>query len=122
VSDQVYVRPPFLSEERWQGFNRAEKQHWHQFGVDLAEAMNQPYFRRIAMVLIDHPEWCASVGATFDARNARAQDYAEGRRAVGIQLRIVLQMVAPKLFVRMLTEQMNFNSKLEMIQQAPEET
>lgn len=115
-----FIRPPFISEQRWEGFEAAQKQYWHQVGTDFLWGLKQPEFRRLAMVLIDHPEWCASGAPTFDAQNSRAQDYAEGRRSVGVQLRKVLQFVSPDLFMRAFTEQMNFNRALAVTQSAEE--
>lgn len=96
--------PPGLSLAQWNALQESEQRTWWQLGGDIDWLMKQPQFRRIAMRILDDPRFCGTFRPTFTDDPYRAA-YLQGRREAGIDIQVLLQLLAPSMYALMLKEE-----------------
>lgn len=78
-------------------------EHAAQADADLLDLMKHPRFRRWWFRLCDDARWCHIEGPV-KADSDRESMWLEGRRSIGMQLKLDVYRVCPELFVRGLSE------------------
>lgn len=112
-------RPAFLSEADWLALDKAARLFWLQVAVDAEWCSQQPQFRRFMFAWLDEPRFCGASVSTFRA-DSRISAYLDGKRDAGLAFQQVMQAVAPKMWMRMLTEGLNARAAIPTITEEEE--
>jgi hypothetical protein len=104
-----------LEEQRRRAAIAAEAER--SFIADFAVLLDQADFRRWLWFLIDNESQCRAHGMPSVSQrdgtlilDPLLSYFLDGRRSVGVGLSITAQKISPKLYLRMLTEQMGLRS------------
>lgn len=100
------VLPPQMTRAQWDALPDHEQLSWINFCTDVGWLMQQPQFRKVAFVFLDDPRFCGAYRSTFHL-DPREEGNRQGRRDAGLEMERHLQTISPRMFVKMLHEQMN---------------
>jgi hypothetical protein len=99
-------REGFITAEEWLSFDEGTRSWWLKFAGDVTWLLDQPPFRRFAFAFLNEPRFCGTDQSPV--RHSTEETF----RAIGIQdagraLRLVLQTVAPRMWMKTMHEAFN---------------
>jgi hypothetical protein len=109
VSDHLPIwvgEDGFITGAEWARFDEATRAEWLKFAGDVNWLMEQPQFRRVAFTLLNDHRF-------FSTDRSPVRESVEGTyHAIGVQhagrmLRLVLQAVSPRMWMKMLHDAFN---------------
>lgn len=100
----------FISEAEWRRFDTAAQAEWTQFAGNVTWLLNQPQFRSVMFSLLNEPRF---FGTDQDPRRSSTEDtyHAIGVQHAGRMLRLVLQSVSPRMWMRLMHDAFNALSR-----------
>jgi hypothetical protein len=109
---QKQPRPPwvgdkgFITEREWDGLDDASRNHWHNFARNVGWLLEQPQARQVFFTLLNDARFCGTDQSPV--RQTPELTY----RAIGVQdagraIRLVLQSVSPRMWMKTMHEAFN---------------
>jgi hypothetical protein len=96
----------FITEREWASFDVATQNDWHTFAKNVGWLLEQPQFRRFVFTVLNDARFC---GTDHSPRRGRPEDtyHAIGVQDAGRAIRLVLQSVAPRMWMKTMHEAFN---------------
>lgn len=96
----------FITEFEWNRFDERTRAEWFKFAGEVGWLMEQPQFRHVVFTLLNDDRFFGTDRSPV-RENVEQTYHAIGVQQGGRMLRLVLQAVAPRMWMRMLHDAFN---------------